>query len=64
MEGTQELQSKARALQERIGPRVDEAKQNLNDLNERVSGFIRERPGTCLLGALAVGFVIGRIASR
>jgi ElaB/YqjD/DUF883 family membrane-anchored ribosome-binding protein len=29
-----------------------------------VKGFIRENPGTCLLGALAVGFVVGRLASR
>jgi hypothetical protein len=26
--------------------------------------FIRANPGTCLLGAVAVGFIIGRIASR
>lgn len=64
MESTQQLQDKARELQERIGPGIDQAKENLAELNERVSGFIKENPGTCLLGALALGFVIGRIASR
>ena len=29
-----------------------------------IKAFVRERPGVCLLGALALGFVVGRIASR
>ncbi len=64
MESTQQLQQKAREVQERIGPQIDEAKRNLNDLNTRIKAFVRERPGLCLLGALAFGFVVGRIASR
>lgn len=64
MEGTQQLQDKARELQERIGPGFDQAKENLTELNERVVGFIKENPGTCLLGAVAVGFLVGRLVSR
>ncbi len=64
MESTQQMQDKARELQERIGPGIDQAKENLAELNERAVGFIKQNPGTCLLGALALGFVIGRIASR
>jgi ElaB/YqjD/DUF883 family membrane-anchored ribosome-binding protein len=65
MESTQQqLQQKARDIQKRLGPQIDEAKRNLSDLNARVTSFIRERPGMCLLGALAFGFVVGRIASR
>jgi len=26
--------------------------------------FIKERPGTCIAGALVVGFVLGRLISR
>lgn len=63
MESTQ-FQDKARQLQERVGPGIDQAKENLAELNERVVEFIKENPGTCLLGALAVGFIVGRIASR
>jgi hypothetical protein len=33
-------------------------------MNTRVVSFIRANPGTCLLGAVAVGFIVGRIASR
>jgi len=47
-----------------LGPQIEEAKRNLDDLNARIKSFIRERPGMCLLGALAFGFIVGRIASR
>jgi hypothetical protein len=36
----------------------------LDDFNQRALAFIRERPGTALLGALALGFVVGKLASR
>lgn len=64
MEGTQQIQDKARELGERVGPGFDQAKENLAELNERVVGFIKENPGTCLLGAVAVGFLVGRLVSR
>lgn len=60
----QQLQEKARELQARIAPQIDEARRNLVDLNQRVVGFIKENPGTCLIGAVAVGFLVGKLASR
>jgi ElaB/YqjD/DUF883 family membrane-anchored ribosome-binding protein len=60
----QQIQDRAREIQERIVPQIDEARRNLVDMNNRVVGFIRANPGTCLLGAVAVGFLIGKIASR
>ena len=64
MEQTEKLQQKAQEVQERLQPQIDEARRSLSDLNTRIIHFIRERPGACLLGAFAVGFMIGRIASR
>ena len=64
MDATQQLQQKAREVQEKLSPQLDEAKKNLSDFNTRVTSFIRERPGACLLGAVALGFIVGRIASR
>jgi hypothetical protein len=61
---TQALQDRARELQENVLPQLEEAKRNLNELNARAISFIRTNPGTCLLGALAFGYVVGRIASR
>jgi hypothetical protein len=64
MEPTSSIRSKARELQSRVGPEIEEAARGLGDLNSRIVGFIRQRPGTCLLGALAFGFIVGKIASR
>jgi ElaB/YqjD/DUF883 family membrane-anchored ribosome-binding protein len=60
----QQMQDKARQLQENLVPQIEEARRNLEDLNVRVASFIRANPGTCLLGAVAVGFIVGRLASR
>jgi ElaB/YqjD/DUF883 family membrane-anchored ribosome-binding protein len=60
----QQIQDRARELQERIVPQLDEARRNLIDLNSRTISFIRANPGTCLIGAVAMGFIIGKLASR
>jgi ElaB/YqjD/DUF883 family membrane-anchored ribosome-binding protein len=60
----QQIQDRARELQERLVPQIEEARRNLMDVNTRMVSFIRANPGTCLLGAVAVGFLIGKIASR
>ncbi|MEW5737316.1 MAG: hypothetical protein AB1938_00230 [Myxococcota bacterium] len=52
------------AVKERLGPQLQEAAERLTETNERVKAFIRENPGTCLLGAAALGFLIGRWAAR
>ena len=33
-------------------------------MNGKVVDYIKENPGKCLLGAIAAGYVIGRIARR
>jgi ElaB/YqjD/DUF883 family membrane-anchored ribosome-binding protein len=43
---------------------VEQTKQALDDAVDQVSDFIRERPIVCLAGALAFGYVVGKIASR
>ena len=48
----------------RVTPQIDQARQSLEELNTRLSSFIRQQPGACLMIAAGVGFVIGRIASR
>jgi len=64
MATTDTLSDKAREIQNRAGPQMEEARRELDTLNQKVSGFIKERPITSLAIALAAGFVIGRIASR
>lgn len=53
-----------RDLEERFAPRIEAAKEQLNLVNVRVKGFIRQNPGTTLLCAVGVGYLIGRLASR
>lgn len=64
MSTTDTLSDKARELQDRMGPQLDGARRELDSLNQRVSGFIKDRPIASLAIALAAGFIIGRIASR
>lgn len=51
-------------LEERLGPQLEEAKEQLGKLNSRAKGFIVKNPAACLLGAVAVGYLVGRLASR
>lgn len=41
-----------------------EAGESIERLNERAMAFARERPLTCIAGAVALGFVIGKLAAR
>jgi len=49
-------------LGDEVRPGIDEAKQKLGRLNGRVKSFIQDHPGACLLGALALGYLVARIA--
>lgn len=60
----QQYPDQAQAWQNGLSPQVEEARRNLAEINRQVVGFIRANPGTCLLGALALGFIVGRLASR
>jgi ElaB/YqjD/DUF883 family membrane-anchored ribosome-binding protein len=60
----EQMQNKAREHLAQLGPQLDEARRNLVDFNTRTVAFIRENPGTCLLGAVALGFLVGKLASR
>ncbi len=57
-------QDPVKALEERLGPKLEEAKQRLENLNEKTKDFIRQNPGVSLLGAAAFGFLVGRLVSK
>ncbi len=52
------------ALQAHFGPQLEELHERLLDANEQVKDFVKKNPGATLLGAAALGFLIGRWASR
>ena len=64
MEMTERLEETARELGERVRPQIENAKQRLSSLNNSATDYIKENPGKCLVGALAIGYLIGKIASR
>jgi len=43
---------------------VEEGKRKLSVYGERVTDFIKENPGKCVAGAVALGFLIGKLARR
>ena len=51
-------------LKARLAPQLEEMQERLVSANEQVKTFIRKNPGTTLLGAAALGFLIGKWASR
>ena len=59
-----ELRHRVGELAHEAGAQIEHARLLLDDLNQRALAFIRERPGTALLGALALGFVVGKLAQR
>ena len=61
---TAEIERAIREAGEQALPQVEGARRRLSSWNDTVTGYIKERPGRCLLGALALGFVIGKIARR
>ena len=41
-----------------------DTRARLENINERAADFIRDNPGVCIVGAVAAGYIVGRLASR
>ena len=64
MDVTREIEDTARELGERVRPQIEDARRRLSSLNEQAVSYIKENPGQCVLGALALGYIVGKIARR
>ena len=42
----------------------DDTRARIEEFNEQAVHFIRENPAICIVGALAAGYLVGRLASR
>jgi hypothetical protein len=51
-------------LGERVRPKIEEAKQQFGRMNGRITGFIQDHPAACLVGAVALGYFVARLARR
>jgi hypothetical protein len=49
---------------DRFLPQIEDAKRRLGRLNGEVTGFIKDHPAACLLGAVALGYLVARVARR
>ena len=49
---------------EKLAPKVQQAQEQLADINNKVVAFVKKNPGLTLLGALGLGFIVGRMVSR
>jgi ElaB/YqjD/DUF883 family membrane-anchored ribosome-binding protein len=53
--------ARTRELSAEAQQHLDELRERFAEMNERVMGFVRERPGTAILIALGAGYLIGRV---
>lgn len=49
-------------LGDRVRPKIKEVKEQIGRVNGRITGFIQDHPAACLLGALALGYLVARVA--
>ena len=59
---TTTLENKLDGLGDRVRPQIEGAKRRLGEVNGQVTGFIKEHPVACLLGAVALGYLVARVA--
>ena len=49
---------------EELDGQLEEVGETLEAAGDAVIGFIKEKPVLCLAGALAIGYLVGRIVRR
>lgn len=55
---------KVNDLADQIQPKIAEAKRRLGELDNGFRTLVKEHPAACLLGAVALGYFIARLARR
>lgn len=70
-DGEQPIGERARQMQHRLEESYHELEQRYGDvrsqareINDRAVDFIRNNPVVCIAGAVGVGYLVGRLASR
>jgi hypothetical protein len=64
METTADIKQFAHDVEARVRPEIEGARKQIESLAERVTSYIKENPGKCILGAVALGYVVAKIARR
>jgi ElaB/YqjD/DUF883 family membrane-anchored ribosome-binding protein len=58
------LKEAAETLGERARPHLQEGRRRLESLNSKAKALINDHPAACVLGALALGYLVARLARR
>jgi ElaB/YqjD/DUF883 family membrane-anchored ribosome-binding protein len=61
METTRENNGHGLRAKERMEEGYEMLRERLGDVGTRLESFVRERPGTALLCAVGLGFLVGRL---
>jgi ElaB/YqjD/DUF883 family membrane-anchored ribosome-binding protein len=61
---THQIEERAHELSARVRPQVRQAREKLESVGESVTEYIKDNPAKCLVGAIAIGFLVGKIARR
>jgi hypothetical protein len=64
METTVDIKKFAKDIEARVRPDIEAAKRRLESASDGVTTYIKENPGKCILGAVAIGYLIAKIARR
>ncbi len=51
-------------LEKSVRTEAKALRRSFDAVNEQTVHYVRENPGKCMLGALAVGIIVGRVARR
>ncbi len=61
---TETIEQTIDGVNDTVRPQIERAKQQARRIGGRVVSVIQDHPAACLLGALALGFVVARVARR
>ena len=58
------IKTTADNLGARVQPHIDEGKRRLRTLDGQARALINDHPAACLIGAVALGYLVARLARR
>ena len=64
MDLAKDIEDTAREVRRRARPRLRELQRRAEDFNDDAVTYIKDNPIKCLLGAVALGVIIGKAARR
>jgi hypothetical protein len=59
---TSSIKHSVDSLSERVRPKIEEVKEDIGRVNGRIRSFIQDHPAACLAGAVALGYLVARVA--